>query len=196
MSTNAYIFMKVKGTDEVKGLYLHWDGYKEYAGKVLFNNYKDRKKVERLMHYRALSNLGTEPTLLRNQTSYAHELYEMKRNNRQDNYGYLSIMDAVLDKFCCIFASTRFADSKGKNFMVSNGSEYGKEFYFDNDTQYPNDELCPDTTEEGLIARNIKHGGDLTYLYDTDDKWKRWSERTKSYLPITKQWLNKESVSY
>lgn len=33
-----------------KSIYCHWDGYPEYNGLILFENYKDKNKVEKLIN--------------------------------------------------------------------------------------------------------------------------------------------------
>jgi len=60
MSTNAMIYAKQKD-NSVKGIYLHWDGYPEWAGRVLLNDYKDDEKVQKLIALGGLSSLGKNP---------------------------------------------------------------------------------------------------------------------------------------
>lgn len=57
MSTNAYIFEK-KPHYNYRGIYLHWDGYPEYAGRVLSEHYTDSKIVSDLIDLGSLSVLG------------------------------------------------------------------------------------------------------------------------------------------
>ena len=59
MSTNATIGIKNEdGT--IRSVYLHWDGYPSYTGKMLNENYLDREKVEKLINLGNLSYLAKE----------------------------------------------------------------------------------------------------------------------------------------
>lgn len=67
MSTRSYIVIEKKresGEKFYEGVYCHSDGYPDYNGKILFNHYKDRAKVEKLISLGDLSSLGEriEPT--------------------------------------------------------------------------------------------------------------------------------------
>ena len=67
MSTRSYIVIEKKresGEKFYEGVYCHWDGYPSYNGKILFNHYKDRAKVEKLISLGDLSVLDEriEPT--------------------------------------------------------------------------------------------------------------------------------------
>jgi hypothetical protein len=67
MSTRSYIVIEKKresGEKFYEGVYCHSDGYPSYNGKILFNHYKDRAKVEKLISLGDLSSLGEriEPT--------------------------------------------------------------------------------------------------------------------------------------
>lgn len=67
MSTRSYIVIEKKresGEKFYEGVYCHSDGYPSYNGKILFENYKDRAKVEKLISLGDLSSLGEriEPT--------------------------------------------------------------------------------------------------------------------------------------
>jgi len=44
----------------VKGIYCHWDGYPEYNGRILRDNYDTPKKILRLMKLGDLSALGPQ----------------------------------------------------------------------------------------------------------------------------------------
>ena len=43
-----------------KSIYCHWDGYPEYNGLILFENYKDKNKVEKLINLGDISSLDEE----------------------------------------------------------------------------------------------------------------------------------------
>jgi hypothetical protein len=67
MSTRSYIVIEKKrksGEYYYEGVYCHSDGYPSYNGQILFNHYKDRSKVEKLISLGDLSSLGEriEPT--------------------------------------------------------------------------------------------------------------------------------------
>lgn len=67
MSTRSYIVIEKKRESGEKfyvGVYCHSDGYPSYNGRILFENYKDRAKVEKLISLGDLSSLGEriEPT--------------------------------------------------------------------------------------------------------------------------------------
>lgn len=57
MSTNANIGM-IDSRGKIHGIYLHWDGYPEYAGKVLLEHYNSHDKVCNLIDMGNLSFLG------------------------------------------------------------------------------------------------------------------------------------------
>lgn len=44
----------------ITSVYCHWNGYPEYNGKILFENYNTEEKVRELISYGNLSELGTE----------------------------------------------------------------------------------------------------------------------------------------
>jgi len=41
-------------------IYCHWDGYLDHNGKVLFENYQDQKKIDKLLKLGSISSLGPE----------------------------------------------------------------------------------------------------------------------------------------
>lgn len=41
-------------------VYCHWDGYLSYNGKILFENYQDPFKLQKLIDHGDLSSLGTD----------------------------------------------------------------------------------------------------------------------------------------
>lgn len=59
MGTHAAIIQKVE--EGYKGIYLHWDGYPEYAGKMLEEHYTANDKVTDLTNLGSLSQLKREP---------------------------------------------------------------------------------------------------------------------------------------
>jgi hypothetical protein len=59
MGTHAAIVQKVE--DGYKGIYLHWDGYPDYAGKMLDEHYTTNEKVTDLINLGSLSQLEREP---------------------------------------------------------------------------------------------------------------------------------------
>ena len=67
MSTRSYIVMEKKresGEKFYEGVYCHSDGYPSHNGQILFDNYQDRAKVEKLISLGDLSFLDEriEPT--------------------------------------------------------------------------------------------------------------------------------------
>ena len=58
MGTHAFIGIKIGKT--YKGIYLHFDGYPEHAGKILNEHYKTRSKILKLMKLGDISSLGPE----------------------------------------------------------------------------------------------------------------------------------------
>lgn len=56
MSTRSYICIE-KEDGSYKGIYCHHDGYLEYNGKMLVDNYNDREKVMKLISLGDLSSL-------------------------------------------------------------------------------------------------------------------------------------------
>ena len=63
MSTRSYIVIEKKrksGEYYYEGVYCHWDGYPSYNGQILFNNYQDREKVEKLISLGDISSLAEE----------------------------------------------------------------------------------------------------------------------------------------
>lgn len=60
MSTRSLI--AIENTDgTVESVYCHWDGYVEYNGKILFNNYKTEAIVRELIAGGNMSTLGVTP---------------------------------------------------------------------------------------------------------------------------------------
>lgn len=59
MATRSRIAIETP-TGEVKSIYCHWDGYPEYNGRVLAENYTDRKKLEKLIALGDISILAEE----------------------------------------------------------------------------------------------------------------------------------------
>ena len=61
MSTNATISYVTRDKDsnviQIQSVYLHWDGYPEYAFNVLKEHYTDPKKIQALMDLGSLSVL-------------------------------------------------------------------------------------------------------------------------------------------
>ena len=59
MGTNSLIGM-VLSDGTVKGISCHWDGYIEYNGKILYEHYTKRKKIDELLNLGDISSLGPE----------------------------------------------------------------------------------------------------------------------------------------
>lgn len=59
MATRSTIALKTPD-GKFKAIYCHWDGYVEHNGKILFENYQDVTKVEKLISMGDLSSLGRE----------------------------------------------------------------------------------------------------------------------------------------
>lgn len=63
MSTRSYIVIEKKresGEKFYEGVYCHWDGYPSCNGQILFDHYKDRAKVEKLISLGDISSLDEE----------------------------------------------------------------------------------------------------------------------------------------
>lgn len=60
MSTRSYIGLLNKD-GSVRSIYHHWDGYPECVGKILFDNYEDENKINKLLDLGDMSIIGTEP---------------------------------------------------------------------------------------------------------------------------------------
>ena len=60
MSTKSTIAIADVPNNDYRGIYCHWDGDVSHNGKILFESYKDREKVEELLNLGALSILGKE----------------------------------------------------------------------------------------------------------------------------------------
>ncbi len=61
MSTRSYICIQRKkpaGEIWYEGVYCHWDGYPSWNGKILFENYKNRDIVEKLISLGDISSLN------------------------------------------------------------------------------------------------------------------------------------------
>lgn len=63
MSTRSLIgILKKDGKDKyVDYIYCRWDGYIEYVGKILNDNYNNKDLIYKLLNLGDLSVLGTEP---------------------------------------------------------------------------------------------------------------------------------------
>ena len=59
MSTNSRIGI-VQADGSVKSIYCYWDGYPKNNGRILLNNYQDRKKIEALIELGDISSLEKE----------------------------------------------------------------------------------------------------------------------------------------
>jgi hypothetical protein len=59
MATRSAIGM-VRNDGKIVGIYCHWDGYIDYNGRLLYENYTTYDKVEELMKLGSLSSLGKE----------------------------------------------------------------------------------------------------------------------------------------
>ena len=58
MSTRSFIgYVK---DNKIIGVYCHWDGYVSNNGKILYQHYKDIKKIKKLIDLGYLSCLGTQ----------------------------------------------------------------------------------------------------------------------------------------
>lgn len=59
MGTRSTIIKKLKN-GLYRSIYCHWDGYLGHNGRILLKNYKDSKKVSKLISLGSLSSLGEE----------------------------------------------------------------------------------------------------------------------------------------
>ena len=60
MSTRSNIAILNKDTKTITKIYCHWDGYPEYVGEILNTNYKDEKKIRKLIALGSISSLMEE----------------------------------------------------------------------------------------------------------------------------------------
>lgn len=61
MATRSFISIK-HSDDTFSGVYCHWDGYPEFTGKVLKEDYRDRQKVIELIDGGNMSSIKTRNT--------------------------------------------------------------------------------------------------------------------------------------
>jgi len=59
MATRSFIALKHLD-DTFSGVYCHWDGYPEYNGKILRDDYTDRNKIVDLLDGGDISSLKTD----------------------------------------------------------------------------------------------------------------------------------------
>lgn len=59
MGTHATIALEY-ADNTVGQIYVHWDGYLEYAGKILLTHYQDPFKVQQMMNLGNMTHLGRE----------------------------------------------------------------------------------------------------------------------------------------
>ena len=57
MATRSSIGIRTKD-NKFKAVYCHWDGYPEYTGQVLLDNYDTEEKIEKLLELGDLSSIG------------------------------------------------------------------------------------------------------------------------------------------
>lgn len=56
MATRAYIGVNNNGN--IRGIYVHWDGYPSYTGKILRESYNNIEKVNELLDLGDLSSIA------------------------------------------------------------------------------------------------------------------------------------------
>ena len=61
MATRSFIG-KLNKDDSITGIYCHWDGYPEHAGRILIDNYLTEQQVDQLLALGDLSSIA--PTLV------------------------------------------------------------------------------------------------------------------------------------
>lgn len=84
MSTHCKIGMLVIGTNKIKSIYCHFDGYLDGVGKILVEHYTTPKKVESLLNLGPISSLGENPDL---QTiAFSRDLGETDVEFRMDTF--------------------------------------------------------------------------------------------------------------
>ncbi len=59
MATRSAIIMKTRN-GKFKGIYCHSDGYFSWNGRILYENYKDKNKVKKLINLGYISSLNEE----------------------------------------------------------------------------------------------------------------------------------------
>ena len=79
MGTRSTIWLKKEENEKeyYEGIYCHWDGYLEYNGKMLFENYNNEEKVKELI------NLGDISSLAENVNPDSTKPHNF--DNKQDN---------------------------------------------------------------------------------------------------------------
>lgn len=176
MSTNAYVYKTIEGTDKVQGLYIHWDGYPAYVGQVLLDDYQDNHKLQQLMQLKQISCLGKFPKML--DRNYRLHLYEITHHNGysiNDSYGYTDILDALDERYCSSLGGFKVTSPDDKHLVK----------YLPNQNF---DDL--DTTLTKVIDENKELNYDCIYLFK-NNKWHRWSERKGNFVEMTQSWIDK-----
>lgn len=59
MATRSEIGIELE-TEEILSIYCHWDGYPSHNGVILYEFYRDREKVMKLIELGDISSLGPE----------------------------------------------------------------------------------------------------------------------------------------
>lgn len=79
MGTRSTIWIKEQENEKeyYEGIYCHWDGYLEYNGKILYENYNNEEKVKELI------NLGDISSLAENINPKEGEIHNFE--NKQEN---------------------------------------------------------------------------------------------------------------
>lgn len=79
MGTRSTIWVKKEENDKefYEGIYCHWDGYLDYNGKILFENYNNKDKIIELI------NLGDISSLAKNINPKEGEIHNFEK--KQEN---------------------------------------------------------------------------------------------------------------
>lgn len=104
MSTRAVIG-RTNPDKTITYIYLHNDGYPEYAGTILRDHYTDEDKIKRLLELGDLSIIGLEPVVVQRDEQYEIEngFYNKCGAYGEDN-NTAKNLDEYLDKADGMFA--------------------------------------------------------------------------------------------
>ena len=93
MSTNARIGL-LMDDDIVLSVYLHFDGYPDHTGEILYHHYNTIDKIEELLCYGDISSLGET---IQTTTFFSRD----KKENEEDvlaKVQYIDIFESYIDK--------------------------------------------------------------------------------------------------
>lgn len=112
MSTRCRIGY-VREDGKIESIYCHHDGYLEYVGKILRDNYKDTETIKKLMSLGDISSIGRIP-------ESNEDLWDLSLMDNTDSWHELS------DKYCCSYNDR---GDNTKSSVHNNEKEYLESMY-------------------------------------------------------------------